>query len=395
MVFTGLIERPANSDNKMVLTGRSSATRTLGKLVTYSATAKARSEIVTDLISKYFDGIITTTNVQLDSGIATVNYSDKPFWEVIQELCSAGNYDAYVDATFDLHYFPSGTITNQTEAVVDGYNLISTGDFSPDMQSIINRVKVHGQEVNRIQILATAEDTLSQSLYDVKESKIDDTSIDSETEAQARADYELSKNLTPPTVGSVTSLLLPTLVPGERVRISDPLNGLAPSDEGYTIQKFTHKFSNDDPPQTELTVQKERSSIPQILKKRIKFEYTSTSSLNPNEMDYSKVFTFDTDSGTHSTTQIVSGVLKPTSTSGNWISEDITLSISATHFEARLDATGVTNISVFVSTNGGATYSYLAPNVQTTLTAGSVIRVKVAFDASTPEINTLGIYYKT
>jgi len=395
LVFTGLIERPASTDGRMQLVGRSSAVRTIGKLVTYSATDIARSTILKEIVDKYFSGIISTAEIQDDLTTATVNYSEKPFWEIVEELCSAGSYDAYVDAYFILHYVPSGTITNETEAIVSTINLIETSDFSPDLQSVTNRVKIYGAESDDIRIIATAEDTESQAKYDIKETIITDTSLTTIDEAQARADFELSKNLVPPIVGTVKSLMLPTLRPGEKLRISDSYNGLSPSEDGYTIQKFTHIFSNDEPTQTEVTVQKERSSIPQILKKRIKFEYTVSDIDNANEMKHSYLNTFDTDSGTHSETKIESGSLLPTSLPAIWISDTIQLSIIPSYMESRISGNNLAGTAVFVSFDNGSTYTYLDNYISTQVSTDiNTCRIKVVFDSELTELKTMGVYYK-
>jgi len=395
LVFTGLIERPSSTDNRMILTGRSSAVRTIGKLVTYSATEKARSEILKEIVDKYFMGIISTSGVDDDLEIATVNYVEKPFWEVVEELCSAGSYDAYIDANFVLYYFPSGSIINETEAIVNTVNLIETSDFSPDLQSVTNRVKVYGADNDGVRIIATAEDTASQSSYDIKEVVVTDSGLTTLEDAQAKADYELSKNLTPPIVGTVKCLLLPTLKPGERLRISDSYNGLLPTEDGYTIQKFTHIFSNDEPPQTEVTVQKERSSIPQILKKRIKFEYTVTDTENANEMKYSIVNTFDTDTGTHNNTKIESGSLYATSLPAEWVSPVFSLTYLPTQIESRFGGNNLAGVSVFFSTDGGGSYTYV-PNTEVTSISSETSEyiIKVVFDSTSTELKTIGLYYK-
>lgn len=395
LVFTGLIERPAKTEGRMQLVGRSSAVRTIGKLVTYSATDTARSTILRDITTKYFDGIISLTGIQDDTGLATVNYNEKPFWEVVQELCSAGSYDAYVDANFVLYYFPSGSIINETEAIVSDINLIETSDFSPDLQSVTNRVKVYGKDEDNIRIIATAEDATSQADYDIKETVITDTSLLTEQEAQDRANFELSKNLVPPIVGTVQSLLLPTLKPGERLRISDSNNGLMPSEEGYTIQKFTHNFSNDEPPQTEITVQKERSSIPQILKKRIKFEYTISDTNNSNEMKYSKLFNFDIDNGTHTNTFIESGSLFATSLPAQWVSEAFTIGTTPSSFEGRLGGNNLAGCSIFISSDDGTTYTYLPSGLSVDVTPEiEQYKVKIVFDSTATELKTAGVYYQ-
>ncbi|KKL70745.1 hypothetical protein LCGC14_2101820, partial [marine sediment metagenome] len=396
--FKGIIERVSKQDFNLVLTGRGPATKYVGKNVTYSATNKARSTILSEIISKYFIDL-TTTNLEADSTTATVNYFDKPFWEVVEDVCNQGSHDAYIDTSFDFHYFLSGSRKNTTDAVIHEFNLVETGDFAPDASFIYNKIKVYGIEEDGIPIIATAEDTTSQTSFKIKELKITDSNITTQTQAQARADYELSINKDPPNIGFVTSLGLPTLTPGENLRVSDPLNGLNPG--FFDVFEFTHKFDNDKPFMTEIKIKKERSSIPFILKKRIKIESEITSVNNPNEMDYSKIYNFNSDSGTHNDTVITDGVLKLVSgaSSGDWTSENVSLTSDIASIEARLVGSGLAGTKTFISTNSGLTFREInSIGTITAITPSGTnprsFQIKIEIFSTTTEIDTAAILYK-
>jgi len=400
--FLGRIERASKSNSAITITGRGPGVITIGKNVTYSTVDTARSTALTEIIEKYFD--ITTSNIETDSGLISVDYIDLPFWEVVEDLCSRGGFDAYVDPTYDFHYFESGSRENATEVVVHTYNLIETGDFSQDLEQVYNKIKVYGSNIGNIPIIAVSEDDSSQESYTIRELKIDDGSITTVEQAQARADYELSLQNSPPTIGTVLSLGLPTISPGEMIRISDPMNGLAPN--LYQIQKYTHKFSNDEPFQTELTVQKERLDIPNILKKRIKIEREITMNINPNEMDYSLIYNFSDDSGTFVDTErnlVSSGEgyyeLKTTSgnESGSWTSPVYNLpsNISAIEFRIsgeNLVGTPPEGTKIQYSFDGGNTfYTYGTTSI---VPSGDTLNIKINLSSSSTKIKSVGALYK-
>ena len=396
--FVGLIERISKTGSKIIISGKGTALRTLMKNVTYSATEKERSEVLKAIIDKYFSGIITTNNISSDTTKITVSYEEKPFWEIVEELSNAAGYDSYVDVDFDFHYFESGSITNETECIVHENNLVETGDFTPDLELVSNRVRVYGKKTEGIPLLATAEDTSAQSDIDgdIREYIITDESIDTKTEAQNRADFELANRKDPPIIGNVISLGLPTLQPGEKLRISDPLNGLDP--KAYMIRKYRHIFSNDDPLKTEVTIQKTGDSLVKVLKGRIKFETEIRNPINPNEMESSVVYDFSSDVGTHSGTEIdtEAQVLKTTGGStGTWISPVTTVSSNVTGVEVRIKGNKVDTTNAYISVDGGTTYTPTNfSGTQKTL-SGKDLRVKVSINSADTEVKGVGILYKT
>jgi len=390
--FKGIIERVSKKDFTLVLSGRGPAAKYIGKNVTYSATSTARSTILSGIISKYFSDL-TTTNLESDTGTATVNYFDKPFWEVVEDICGQATFDAFVDTNYDFNYFSRGSRTNTTEAIVHEYNLIELGDFSPDASFVYNKIKVYGVETDGMPIIATANDTTSQTTYKVKELKINDSNITTKTQAQTRADYELALNKDPPTIGMVKSLGLPTLAPGQKLRISDPLNGLNPG--YYDVFEFSQKFSNDEPVMTEVTIKKERTTMPNVLKKRIKFESEISAVSNPNEMDYSVIDNFDSDAGTHSSTAISTGALRVSSGStGTWTSDSISLSGDLNTFEIRLAGGG--SVVIRISLDGGIIYTQVPMSTEGTVTSNVPINsviIKIELGTSITQVNTMGFFY--
>ena len=344
---------------------------------------------------KYFDGIITKNNINASSTTVTVNWYQKSFWECVLELCNASGFDAYIDTIYDMHYFEAGSITNSTEKIVHGYNLLETGDFSPDLTFVKNKIQVYGASVDGLPIFATAEDSASQTAYGLKEEKISDSNITSYTQASAKADYELAVKKDPPTIGEITSLGLPTLAPGEKMAISDPENGIQPTN--YTIIKYSHKFSNDEPFKTVVTISKERSSVPKILKSRLKFEQEATAQDNPEEYEFGKIYDFNTSEGTFTDTMISQGFLKTTGgADGNWVSPLTISSSNVTTCEVRAKGSQIEGTTFFVSVDNGITWQSLAINTPKTLDPQGInLRAKIQINSASTQIDTFCFMYKT
>jgi len=394
--FKGVIEKVSNSNNTIIVSGRSVASKIMGITVTKSYTSQYTHDILLDLFASYATYIETSgidTTETTDTQI-TVNWYQRPFWECVLELCNRASYSAYIDCNSVIQYFPQETRMNGTEIILHDANLFETGDFTPDLSVVKNRIIVYGSKQEEQQIIWTAEDLDSIASYKVKEEIVNDSSITTTLQAKARADYELSLKKEPPIIGEVTSLGLPTIAPGEKVRISDPQNGLVPN--YYAIQQFSHKFSNDDPVKTTLTVHKETSTLPRILKKRITFESQSSSMENANELRYSWLFDFNTDSGTHSGTEIADGFLKTDGGgSGTWISDDNEVTTDITACELRVSGDALPGTTYSISVDGGIVWQTITPNILLTPNpSGKTLKLKVGLSSATTNVDSLMLLYK-
>ena len=301
--FRGRIEKISYKQNTVVITGRSESLSLLDVTVTKSYEAIETSAILLDLFSTYASGF-TTSNVSASSTSITINWYQKPFIECVQELCRQAEFDFYIDSSLDAHYFAKNSVNNQTEAVVYDANLLEIGDFAYDRSLIKNRIIVYGADIGSLPLIYTKDDSASQ--IEIKELIIKDQNITTMEQAQERAEYELALSKDPPLVGDVTSIGLATLQPGERVRISSPYNNLQPS--YYRVISFKHEFG--DLYSTTLTIEKEPRKIFHLMKDRISNEQKRSDLPNPNEMRFSWNFDFNTDTGTHSNTEIVNGKLQ-------------------------------------------------------------------------------------
>ena|SRR3990167_990243 len=393
--FRGRIEKVSYTENMVRVSGRSEALRLMEVTVTKSYTNQETSVILIDLISNY-GSEYTTSNVNISTTSLTINWFQKPFWECVQELCKAANFDCYLDANLDIHYFESSTVRNTTDAIVHDINLLETGEFAKDVTQVRNRIIVYGASQEGTQIVYTAEDTTSQTSYGVREEIIKNDNITSYTSARELGDSKLADSKNPPIVGDVKTILLATIQPGEQVQISDPDNGL--DKNYYDIISYTHDINNEQGDySTILKINKEPRRISHLFKAMLERETSKQeTNINPYEMRQSYDFLFNEDSGTHSTTQINTGVLKISSGgSGTWVSPTRTAGSNIS--QAYLIGTGstLTGATFEVSNDGGITYRNILIRERITfVTVGSLLVIRITLTDTTTEIDSLSVQYK-
>ena len=397
--FSGKIERKSNVDYVYLeLSGRSVALTTTGVNVTYNSDGqKARSTILTEIIEKYFSGVITTGGIETDSGTIQANYSEVPFWDVVEALCSSGGRDAYISPSLEMNYFLIGSRRSTTEAVVEDRNLINPFDFAKDTEEVVTKVKIYGKKINNIPVLATSDSDTTVTKGITKERKIDNANLLDEVQAKAVADWEFEQNKVLPTLGGVISLMLPTIAPGQKIKMVSPSNNIPP--EYYEVSSYSHKFSEKGVPVTVVNIKKPRLNIPEIIKKNIVFQTAIVEGDNPNEMEFSLITDFNTDStGDKSDVQITDGVLKTTegNTTGTWTSTLKVLDEVATAIEPRITGNNLAGVQVFVSMNGGTTFTQVAgPNTTSQkIVTGKNVKLRVVLNSSTAQVSSVGLLYK-
>jgi len=393
--FRGRIEKISYQGHKIKLTGRSEALKFLNITVTKSYINENCDVILKDLIDNYGSSF-TYVNVNLCTAKLTVNWSQKPFWECVQELCTASGYDCYVDASLDFHFNIKGSVKNIVEGIIHNKNLVSVGDYGDDIVQSKNRIIVYGAEKDGIKQIYTAEDTANQAIYGIREKVINDSNVTTYEQAKDLADYELAKSKEPVTVGEVKGILLATIQPGEQILVSSPndnIPGAHYNIVSYKDQVGEGKFF------TTVRINKEPKKVSDILKDNIQnIDKAGDKSINPEEMRYSYDFLFDADSGTHANTEISGGnlQLETGNTSGNWISPRRTVNANIT--DAYIVAVGedLSNIIFQVSSNDGVNYEACSNKSRITLiNQEKKLRVKVIFSAATARLDSLQVQYKT
>jgi len=404
--FTGKVERKSNQDQiYLMLSGRSIAMITTGVNITYSSDgSKARSTILKEVIAlvnakSSTVNQITTTGIENDLTTIEANYEEIPFWNIVEELCISGGRDAYIDTDLDFQYFAKGSRENSTEAVVEDMNLMEATDYAKDTQNVYTKVRIYGKKSGDIPIIATSTPNTTNTKGIVKELKLDNSSVDSTTQATELANAEAADRLLPPTVGSILSLMLPTILPGEKVKISNPINNIPPA--AYQINSFRQIFTETGSPQTELIIQKEKVELATILKSNIKFQSDIPDNLNKYDMDFSQVISFDTDSGIHTNTKVVEGYLQVKSgeSSGSWTSDVISLDSDVSKIEFRMTGDylvqqyGATTSYIWFSLNGGTTWKVYLPQT-TEIPTGRDLKIRIDLNSSDAKVNTVAVLYK-
>jgi len=388
--FVGRIERSGREDYAFLISGRSEGMVVIGKNINYSATEKKKSDVLKEIIAANFS-TVTVTNIEENTSLVNVNYSEVPFVDIINEM-NGSTHAFYVDSDLDVHYFEKGTRKNSTEAVVGEINHISTEEYSLDSEGIITKVRVYGKGPEDIPLIATSDSSTSITNGIIKELIIKDNSLITFEQAQERADSEYLLSQTIPKIGSVKSLLLPTIQPGEQIYMFIPMDNIEPN--YYNIQSYTHKYPNFE---TVLTIQQKRINIPKIISKGIVNQSRLVGEPNPNDMDSSIIYDFSSDTGDHSSTEIdtEAQILKTDgSASGTWISPVTTLTSNVTATEVRLKGNKLSGTEVYISLNGGTTYSPTQFSGNKKLVSGTRIVLKVAIKSADTEVKAIGILYK-
>ena len=391
--FRGRIENVSFRNNKIKIVGRSETLKIMEINVNYSITAET-SVVLKTLFDTYAPDF-TYTNVATSTTMATVNWYQKPMNECIQELCRLAGFDFYVDSVLDAHYFESGSRQNTTEAVVHDMNLISIDDFGQDYSRIKNKVIVEGRDIEGLPLISSS--TSTDENYGVssdlgkRESIIKDENVTNSTQAQERATSELSFSLNPNTIGEAVCMGLATIQPGEQIKISAPDSNLPPSN--YIIVSYKHLFG--EIMKTLLVINKEAIKLQRILKDRIAAS-KEVNIKNIYGMDYTWNFDFESDSGTHSNTQIISGVLKTDgSTSGTWESDLLEIESNVTGVELRINGTSLAGVTGFLSINGGVSYRQIyGTGTPGGIPPGKKLKLRIPLVSADTQISGLVLLYK-
>jgi hypothetical protein len=398
--FRGRIEKIDRSGNQLTISGRSEARKLMDITVTDSFPNERCSAILYTLL-RYTDGFTfsdygTEDYWDPDEKYITVNWVQKPFWDCIKELCTANNYDFYVDSTLNFNFFPKDSRTNNGEAIVHTYNLLETKEFAEDITYVRNRIIVYGADDDSIQVLYTAEDADSQDKYGIREEIINDSNITSTTQAQEYAEYILASKKDPPQIGTVQGLLLASIQPGEKIWLSDPDNGILPS--AYSIISYKHKIDFSRGLTTEVKVNKESRRFSNVLASIITTanQQQSTSN-NPYEMRYSYDFTFDSDSGTHVNTSIANSLLVPAIANGYWTSASKILTTDVREVYLVMNGETLNAVTVQVSGNDGQAWETITNRTRLVLTStvGKLLRIRVTFTSADAQLQSLQVLYKT
>src|SRR3990167_4477175 len=208
--FRGRIEKLSYTRDKLRAVGRSESLNFMNRTISQDYNNIECSQILSSLVTTYRpDTSFTTSNINASATNLTVSWINKPFWDAVNELSIASGFDVYLDANKDFHFFKSGTVDNNNEAIVHDQNLIEVKEFADDINLVTNKIVIYGANLDGIPILYTSEDDNSQSLYGIREQIINDSNMLSKVQAQEFADFKLQNSKDQQIVGEVKGVFCP------------------------------------------------------------------------------------------------------------------------------------------------------------------------------------------
>ena len=368
--------------------------------VTKSTDGTTQNDVVLkELFAEYLP-TYTTTNVSSTPTKTDFNWKNKPFWECVYDICLASRtaddsstaFDAYVDEDKDCHFFQRGSITSTTEAAVVNDTFLSSEGLGEQTIQTKNKIIVYAQDSGGLPIIATSENSSSQSSYGTKEEVIFNNDIESQTQASEISSNQLNDQSTLNTEGNVVARILPSLEAGEKLYI---INSSLNIHDAYRTFEIKHELPDQI---TTCKINKDLS-FNKVISKRVSSERGLRNIDNPHKMGNSINFPFDSASELatkEANVAIANGKVYLTSgTQGTFTTTLKTVAEDITSVDPRIAGSLVATVTIQVSVDSGNNYETVTPNTlnELTVTGKDVIFKIIINDAST-EIESLALLYK-
>lgn len=395
--FQGKIEKVLYRNNKIIISGRSESAFFMDETITASFINTDCSDILKSINTITGGAEFSTNNVAQSGVTLTVDWQEKPFWEAVQELTQAAGFDVYIDFEKDWHFFESGSVTNDGEGIAYNYNLLDVNDNGNDITLVKNKIIVYGAKQGGIQIIDSDDDFDSQTKFGVRKEVINDDNITIQQQAKDLARFRLAQKRNPTFVGEVTGTLLGLIQPGEKIHVGAPQDNL--NDGTYKIQSYLHKLDVSRGYTTIVRIDTEPRKLKHVVKDMIQREnLRQDTNLNPFGLTHSFNHLYDSDSGVHSKTEIVGGVLKLQvgQSNGIWTSETVTADSEITEVYILSVGTLITGATYEISVNGGLNYVTVDRKELTILSInlGKSLKVRVTIATTSTEVDSLSVLYK-
>lgn len=411
--FRFKIENKGFVDFKVTISGRGIGMILADRSIIYQTTDsggtltyKNKSDVIQEIIEANFPDITDFSNIETDTTQIQKSYFEVPFFDIIEELCGNDKY-FYLDKDLAPHYFTKGSIQNSTEAIAD-VNLVAMNDNSDNAEGIYTRVRVYGKTEDGIPIIYTHNIGTTNTGGFNKDYVINNTSIVNLVQAQLLAEQKADELTNSTRIGDIVTLLLPTLVPGEGLFISLPEYDISPS--FYNIREFSLSLDNtgDIPYKTSFTIEKKRINNPEVIKNILKTQKEITENDNDNDMDFSKIFNFDTDEGTFNNCERFEDTdggyslrVVDQNSIATWTSPEITVQDELSRIEIKISqengyfSTESTsgNIGAYISIDSSPQQN-LKPKQVLNLDGGTTFKIQIVFFQDVL-IKSLGALYST
>lgn len=323
------------------------------------------SDIIKDIVDKYYSTLVTYTNVTTTSNRATINFKHDSGIKAFEDLANQAEMNLYIDTNDDIHLFTPGTVINDDEEVSLENNLISVPKYGKDTTKIFNRIIVYGKEDQNILLINTQDDTASQADLWIKELVVSDNKLGTMEETQNKAQTELTNNTNVEEDGRINVLGMIYVNPGDYISASVPYCGI----DGYqTVAGISHTFDMSGF-LTGLEIEDKQDTLDILFRERIDAEERLKPYSNLNNMSdtYTIFFTESPVKWTLSNCEVVANRLQLSAgqTSGVCTFNTVTADSNITKCELRVvvnfpeDA----DTSYDVSNDDGTTWESVTPGI--------------------------------
>jgi len=226
-----------------------------------------------------------------------------------------------------------------------------------------------------------------------------DTSILNFNDLNSRGNARLTVSKTQRREGDVSGLGLPTLNPGDMIRMSEPYSELT---DRYQVLRFTHTISSSSGFLTDAIIAKYPKSIGSQLSILNKNLTNQLIAKNQFGMRNSYVITFDENPSIMShvgTEESDSNLQLKGGTIGNATSAIRSYAENITHAELRFDGDNLGISSFEVSNNNGVNFQTIIEAEEIEFaTSGKSLRIKINLqsdsDNPNPRVHTMGVFVR-
>ena len=347
--------------------------------------------ILAALIAKYIPSI-TLNYIATSTDSPSITWDGKTFWDAVNDLAKLAGADAYLDENYVLQFFDKESILNLNEGIVWNDTLVDAKELGKQIVTAKNKIIVYGDDGTGLPVIATENDSASQTAYGTKESIIFNSDISDPDTASQAAVAELDIQANPNDEGDCESLILPSLDAGEKCWITDPPLGIHGQ---FKIYSLTHKFPSE---RTTVSVFKQRTTK-QVLKKITTNTQAATLLTNPYKMIGSFNFYFDdyTELSSYDANVIVvDGNIKLSSgTQGVFTTNTLSALNTITEIHLLASGSSIAGTTFQISGDGGATYEDLVLNGKKVLnTPNSNLILKVILQSASTNIDSIALLYQ-
>ncbi|MCP3684485.1 MAG: hypothetical protein GY861_17610 [bacterium] len=363
-------------------------------------TSSGTWKVYKDLTSEQQDTLKALTGY---TSVVYQTFVEKSRLTMSQAIAKEGDYDFRIfydssDGKYYLMVHPEEAVTNDTEHITAGQNLMSMNRFGKDTLTEYNRVKEKGFKDGNILMMRTKEDTARQAALWIKDKEETTSSITSDTDLTAKAVARLAELKEALKKGAVNSMGLPTLHPGERIPVNIPFI-IA---DRVKVKSFTVNFGTPSGLEFNVNLQDKETTFSKMFKDRIDENVNVTPSDNPDGMENGYAWDFsDSDDYELSNCQIIDNALslEDGETSGTCTTDPIEADENVTQAVFRMKANNQWNCVFEVSNDAGANYTTVELDELITFsTTGKSLVVRVTLNEEragvSPAFDKLNLLYK-